>query len=140
MVTSAKSFCAGHKARLEFLANNRDHLDLYGNGFTPIKDKEDGLKRYMFSIAYENAYYPGYFTEKILDCFATGTVPIYRGDPEIAKVFNTDGIIFIDDDLDLTSLNEELYLSKMDAMQENLDITLNNFMRVENYIYDNCSL
>jgi hypothetical protein len=137
MVTSAKNFCKGHSSRLKFLSENKDKLDLYGNGFHNIEFKEDGLKRYMFSVAYENAYYPGYFTEKILDCFATGTIPIYRGDPEIGKVFNTDGIIFIDDDLDLDSLNEELYESKMEAIKENLDITINNFMRVENYIYDN---
>jgi hypothetical protein len=137
MVTSAKNFCAGHAARLNFLTRNKDKLDLYGNGFQPIEYKEDGLKRYMFSIAYENAYYPGYFTEKILDCFATGTVPIYRGDPEISKVFNPDGIIFISDDLSLDDLNEDLYNSKQDAIKENFEITINNFMRVENYIYDN---
>lgn len=137
MVTSAKNFCPGHRSRLDFLIEHKDKIDLYGNGFNYIEHKEDGLKRYMFSIAHENAFYPGYFTEKILDCFATGTVPIYRGDPEIGKVFNTDGIIFIDEDPDLDSLDEDLYNSKMDAIQENFEITKNNFMRVENYIYDN---
>lgn len=137
MITSAKNFCPGHTSRLQFLIDNQDHLDLYGIGFREIPKKEDGLRNYMFSVAHENATYPGYFTEKILDCFASGTIPIYRGDPEIGKVFNTDGIVFIDDNLNLNSLNEDFYYSKMNAIEENLNIVKNNFMRVENYIYDN---
>ena len=33
----------------------------------------------MFSVCIENDVYDTYFTEKILDCFATGTIPIYKG-------------------------------------------------------------
>lgn len=43
---------------------------------------------YRFSIAAENAVYPGYTSEKILLSFMAHTVPIYWGDPEIALEFN----------------------------------------------------
>lgn len=137
MVTSAKNWAAGHKKRMNFVQNMEGQIDLYGIGFHEIKYKEDGLNDYMFSIAHENAQYPGYFTEKLLDCFATGTVPIYWGDTTIDTVFNMDGIILLDDNFNPDDLTEEIYYSKLDAVKENCEIVKNNFMLVEDYIYDN---
>jgi hypothetical protein len=54
---------------------NKDRIDVYGRGISEIPNKEVGLKDYMFSFAVENDTYDTYFTEKILDCFATGTIP-----------------------------------------------------------------
>jgi alpha(1,3/1,4) fucosyltransferase len=49
-----------------------------------IKSKMMTLKKYKFSICYENARdIPGYITEKIFDCFFAGCVPIYWGAPNI---------------------------------------------------------
>ena len=62
-------------------------------------DKEDGLCDYMFSVAIENGEYETYFTEKILDCFATGTIPVYLRAPDIENHFNMDGIITLSDNL-----------------------------------------
>ena len=38
---------------------------------------------------------PGYFTEKLLDCFLTRTVPVYWGCPDIYEYFDLDGIIHV---------------------------------------------
>jgi alpha(1,3/1,4) fucosyltransferase len=46
-----------------------------------------------FSIAFENTSSPGYTTEKILHAFISNTVPIYWGNPEIAKDFNPKAFI-----------------------------------------------
>jgi hypothetical protein len=120
------------------LANElRGRVDLFGRGFSEIQFKEDGLATYMFSIAHENASYPGYFTEKILDCFATGTIPIYWGDPEIGRIFNTDGIIMLNETFKLDSLTPDLYYSKIEAVKENCQIVKDNFIMVEDYIYQN---
>lgn len=43
---------------------------------------------YKFVIAFENASYPGYTTEKIVDVMLAGAVPIYWGDPLIEKDFD----------------------------------------------------
>lgn len=54
----------------------------------PVEDKLAFQKGYKFSIAYENSSTPGYCTEKIVDAFAAGTVPIYWGDPLVKEEFN----------------------------------------------------
>jgi hypothetical protein len=136
MITSNKVMCPGHRKRLDLANYLKDKVDLYGRGHRPIATKEQGLASYMFSIAHENASYSGYFTEKVLDCFATGTVPIYWGDPDIGKIFNPDGIIMLDN-FNLSELSEELYASKLDAVKENCQIVRDNFMLVEDYMYKN---
>ena len=51
-----------------------------------IQDKYEILKKYKFSICYENVSgVEGYITEKIFDCFKCGVVPIYLGPKEISK-------------------------------------------------------
>lgn len=54
----------------------------------PIKDKRGFQEEYRFSLAFENSRYPGYTTEKIIQAWAAGTIPIYWGDPTIAEQFN----------------------------------------------------
>lgn len=54
----------------------------------PVTDKIDFARGYKFSIAFENSGARGYTTEKIMEAFASGTVPIYWGNPDIAKEFN----------------------------------------------------
>lgn len=53
-----------------------------------VEDKRDFLKNYKFSIAFENSSYPGYCTEKLMQAFAAGNVPIYWGDPTAVDQFN----------------------------------------------------
>ena len=53
-----------------------------------VEDKLEFLRNYKFSFAFENVSYPGYCTEKIVESFATGTIPIYWGDPNIENYFN----------------------------------------------------
>jgi len=40
---------------------------------------------YRFAFAFENARYPGYLTEKILDVFQAEAVPLYWGDPDVTR-------------------------------------------------------
>jgi len=136
MISSLKTMCAGHLKRIEYLRKFQNSLDLFGREFRPIGDKEEGLCDYMFSVAIENAEYSGYFTEKILDCFATGTIPVYLGDPDIDMVFNPDGIIKLDDNFDLSSLSAELYYEKMDAVIDNFN-RVQDYLTIEDYIYKN---
>lgn len=61
------------------------------------EDKLEFQKQYKFALAIENASYPGYTTEKIIEAFAAGCIPIYWGDPEIGKHFNTKSFINVMD-------------------------------------------
>ena len=62
-----------------------DKIDLFGSGSAGgLTDKKsDTLVDYCFSIAIENCICDGYYTEKILDCFITGNIPVYRGTDRI---------------------------------------------------------
>ena len=135
MVSSNKTDCEGHRYRLQWVKKLRNSLDLYGRGFNPIEHKEEGLCDYMFSVAIENGNYESYFTEKILDCFVTGTIPIYRGSPDIANYFNPDGIIFLNEDFQIENLNPDMYYSKMDAIKDNFERAL-KIEIIEDWIYE----
>ena len=53
---------------------------------------EDRLP-YKFTIAAENACFPGYVSEKLLSCLQAHTIPVYWGDPTIKEEFNTKAFI-----------------------------------------------
>lgn len=123
-ITSFKSMTSGHQKRLQLFQQLKDHPlfkdHIYGREYNPITNKETALKEYMFSIAMENSKYPTYFTEKVTDCFATGTIPIYYGHESISEYFNPDGIIFIEN-FSFDKLTPDFYHSKMNAIQENFE-------------------
>ncbi len=55
----------------------KDHFRHYKGS---VSDKFEVLQNYKFSVCYENMCdVKGYVTEKIFDCFAVGTIPIYWG-------------------------------------------------------------
>jgi hypothetical protein len=139
-ITSFKSSTSGHVKRL-MLYRDLEHNPLfaghiYGRNCKPLKDKLDGLRDYRFSIAMENTVYPKYYTEKILDCFATGTVPIYYGDRSIGEDFDLNGIIFLDDLKSFDELTEEMYINMMPAIQNNFKKVM-NLKTADDYIFDN---
>ena len=88
------------------------------------------LQRYRFSIVIENTQSPMYFTEKLLNCFATGTIPIYLGATEIDRFFDSDGVISFSSQKQLFNeimpmLSEELYTSKLTSVNTNLSLSQN---------------
>lgn len=124
MIFSDKTYSSGHKLRhtIADKLNNIPNISRYGKMFNnEIGAKEDGLLNYRFNFAIENCSEPGYYTEKINDCFYSGTIPIYYGDPEIGKIYNRDGIIFLHE-FNLDMLSEKFYDSKRKAIEENYSI------------------
>lgn len=59
----------------------------------PVADKIAFQKGYKFSMAFENTGSRGYTTEKIMQSFASDTIPIYWGNPDIAEEFNEKAFI-----------------------------------------------
>jgi|694.fasta_scaffold16944_9 hypothetical protein len=135
-ITSNKTMCEGHRYRLHWKDRLNGKCDIFGRGIKEISKKEDGLNDYMFSIAIENGKYDTYFTEKILDCFATGTIPVYHGTEKISDYFNPDGIIMLTDSFSVDQINPDLYYSKINAIQENFERVL-NYYTVEDWIHKN---
>ena len=71
-----------------------------------IQDEKCGMfLDYQYSIAIENSRQNHYFTEKLLDCLVTKTIPIYYGCPNIAEYFDTRGWIL----LETTNIDEFVY-------------------------------
>jgi hypothetical protein len=134
MIASSKVMCDEHRIRQEIITKYSKKCDHFGRGFNPIVDKADGLRDYCFSFAMENATYSNMFTEKITDCFMTGTIPIYYGIENIGDFFNKDGIIMLNNDLKIEDLSTELYHSKIDAVNENFKLA-NDLLVAEDYIY-----
>lgn len=55
------------------------------------------LKNYKFTIAFENVSMPGMTTEKLVQAFEAGSIPIYWGDPLVTEVFNDEAFINCND-------------------------------------------
>jgi hypothetical protein len=93
----------------------------------------------MFSIVVENIKTDYYFTEKIIDCFRTGTIPIYWGCPSIGDFFDKNGIITFNTELELLeiikNLKSEDYYDRIDSINKNYEIA-KDFLLIENWIYD----
>ena len=74
-----------------------------------------------FLIVFDN-----YFTEKIIDCFASKTIPIYYGCPNLSKWFDMNGVITFDNVSELVDImdfiSEDYYNSKQDVIEKNYEI------------------
>ena len=122
---SDKNGAPGHRLRHE-IAGKFSGFDKFGKGARKhLKTKTTALKDYMFSITVENTKEDYWFTEKILDCFAVGTIPIYWGCPSIGDFFDTNGILIFDniDELEsiLNNLTPELYYDKLESVKINYE-------------------
>jgi hypothetical protein len=86
-------------------------------------DTKNALFESMFHIAIENAFDEHYFSEKLMDCFATYTIPIYMGCPNIGDYFDVDGMILISPGDNVTEVLNRLtisdYWGRLESMAEN---------------------
>jgi len=127
MIASVKVMCPGHKYRQEIVNQFCNLVDVFGVGRkNEIQPKVDGLKQYRFSIAMENSKFNTYYTEKILDCFFTGTIPIYWGSENIYQIFDSNGIISLE--YFLQNYNEFDFVNEYEIRK---DAIANNFKKAK---------
>lgn len=83
-----------------------------------LKSKFDVLSKYVFCFCYENiGEIDGYITEKIIDCFNSGTIPIYLGARNINQFIPSNTFI---DVRDFKSLDEMMvFLFNLNEIQIN---------------------
>lgn len=90
----------------------------------PFETKDHIFKK-TFNIAIENSSENNYFTEKLIDCFRSFTVPIYWGCNNIGDYFDVQGMIMVNDIENLRELIENLsiqnYLEKIPHMINNYE-------------------
>lgn len=97
-----------------------------------VANKLDFQQKHKFVIAFENTSTPGYTTEKIVHAFSANAIPIYWGNPQIAREFNekafinchkygltekgeADAINRIVEKVKYLDCNDSLYLQKIQA-------------------------
>jgi hypothetical protein len=99
-----------------------------------IKDsKLDLFTEFQFSITIENSRQENYFTEKLLDCLLTKTIPIYYGCPNIGEFFNTRGWILLET-TDETEAIAKLNTLTPDWYAEYSDVIEHNFKQAQLYV------
>ena len=130
----------GYRLRHAIANNYSDRIDLFGSGSpNPVELKEEALCDYMFTIVIENIADNNYFTEKVVDPFLVGTVPIYWGCPNIDNFFDPLGMLnFTNGGFDsiLDSLNKELYDKMLPYIEKNFNLA-KKYEVTEEWIYEN---
>ena len=102
IIVSHKTWTAAHRARLalaeQVAAALGEAVDVFGVGLDPSRFsgrymgvagdhgsrcRYDVLTRYQYVLACENARHENFFTEKVMDVWLAGAVPIYWGSPNL---------------------------------------------------------
>jgi len=95
------------------------------------EDKVKTISNYKFVVCFENTSYPGYVTEKIIDCFAAGSIPVYCGAPNISDFIPKECYIDFTDFKTLGELEAYLIGITMEAAMEKIRAA-KNFLASEN--------
>jgi hypothetical protein len=133
MIFSNKQWNRYHSLRHEFYSQIKEKVDGFGTGCDKrIQFKSEGLNDYCFSIAMENFDSPGLFTEKILDCFLSGTIPIFFGTDNIDEYFNGKGFFKFNTLEELMQILETLSFEKYQEMYE---YVVENFEIAKKYMF-----
>ena len=106
--------------------HNTNDIPVITNNPVFMHDSKFELFRtFQFSLVIENSKETNYFTEKLIDCLITKTIPVYWGCPNIGQFFLTEGMILLETDTfeefnaKLSQLTPEFYASKRDYIEEN---------------------
>lgn len=101
VVVSNSRYASPHRERFYRMLSEYKQVDsggrLWNNVGGPVADKLDFVSQYKFNIAFENSNVLGYTTEKIMEPMAVNTLPIYWGNPLIARDFNPSSFINVND-------------------------------------------
>jgi hypothetical protein len=123
-IKSGKNQLEGHKLR-----HIVDLSGFEGEIFIPhnhIPSKIPLFTDSMFHLCIENSRYNNYFTEKLIDCLISKTIPIYWGCPNISKYFNTEGMFIVNNIEEMNQVIKNLsvkdYYDKLNAVLENFKL------------------
>lgn len=94
-----------------------------------VEKKIQTLSDYKFCFCYENSsLIPGYISEKIMDCFFSGCVPVYYGAPNISDYIPKDCYI----DFKSFKSYKELYLYLKNMSSEEYNRIIKNILNFLN--------
>lgn len=117
----------GHRLRRAIIDQYSSFFDVCKHYDSPWSYwKDPWIVDCCFSVIVENSQHSHYFTEKLIECFQAGTIPIYWGCPTINQFFDMDGVIVFNslEELKpiLESLSFEEYQRRRAAVQKNFEL------------------
>ena len=148
MILSNKKITSGHQLRHTIAERVSASVDIYGGAYRYLpftvtrafapdhspahisNQKYRALKEYRFSIVIENCKEDYYFTEKLIDCFLSGTIPLYYGCPSIGNFFNVKGMLTFTTWEECVALVSQLSVR---MYEENMPYIQDNFERAKKY-------
>ena len=154
MICGSKNWATGHQFRRQvwesqekmifqkkfMYSKNYGDLKIFDNNeeISHGKNKTELFIDSMFHIAIENNQAIEYFTEKLIDCFVSKTIPIYYGCHNIGDYFNLEGMIIVNNINDINNLNniicEKFYNDRIHFIEDNYNRVLNNLSFKDQFI------
>jgi len=136
MISSNKRMCQLHIDRYNIAEELENKIDVYGTyrGGAWATTKEAHAP-YRFAVVIENYRDNIYFTEKICNCFANKTIPIYYGAKDIDRFFDGAGIIHVQNVYDIPGIVKHILDNGPKELYERLKPAVNrNYELVQDYI------
>lgn len=134
-IVGGKEITEGHRLRKKIYYKQnqiKNPIDFYvsyhgeiENSFNNkiLSDKKEPLFDSQFHICIENSKQKYWFTEKLIDCFVTKTVPIYYGTSYIDRYFNVKGMMIANSFQEVidccNNISEGNYESMLPFIEEN---------------------
>ena len=138
-VISNSMFTDGFRMKFINELSKYKKIDMGGNFNNniggPVKNKVKFLSSYKFSIAMENTEGQGYISEKILDSFIAGTIPIYYGGYMVDEFINPKSFILIKNEKDMKEKIE--YIKKIDKDEDLYKHILKEDLFIKSFFVDN---
>ena len=101
LIASMKNDLEGHKLRHKLISFDKSQthqlLTPLGRAYKQFDDMVTALAPFRYSVVIENCSEPHYFTEKISNCLACKTIPIYWGHESVKQYFDTSNWLFFND-------------------------------------------
>jgi hypothetical protein len=107
-----------------YLSSHYKWKDVSYDGQKILGDSKIPLFDSQFHIAIENISIKDYFSEKVLDCFQSRTIPIYYGCLNIGDYFNFNGVIIVHNLREIIDVCNKL---TPDTYERMLPVAENNF-------------
>jgi hypothetical protein len=144
-LSGAKTLVEGHKFRQEIYKIG-DQINIPKKWFHTLEDfdkdnfakggvgrpdriwgaKQKCFNESMFHIGVENVWHNNWYTEKIADSFATKTIPIYKGCPNLGELgYDERGILRFDTTSELISLINSLTPDMYEKMKPYIEHNYN---------------
>lgn len=123
MIEGFKQRTEGHKLRHRLYDLYHQDIDFYAHDgwFEP---KHEALRPYRYSVVVENSREDIYFSEKLIDCFSQGTIPIYWGAPSVGEFFDTRGFYTFENEEELGmilhTISDKDFERKMKYIEANI--------------------